>query len=183
MAITWTDKDRNVVRISHEGLVVRDRYVQVERVMSDIYSDETYSIVFNPTTGEDEKVHIGSCFELFQGPWGHAVEDLSPENVALRNAALNARAEQQRKEYEARCAREAEEARVREHDAPKIGKRMKVVRGRKVAPGTEGVVFWLKDGRVGLDLTGNKDATGRRIDVAWVDAGYLVNVEPLPPKA
>lgn len=180
MAITWTDNNRNVVRVSHEGLVVNDYIVKVERVMSNIYLDETYCTVFNPTTGMDEDVYIGSCFECFQGPYGHAIIDITSENAALRDAAMSARAEILRKEYEARCAREAEKRRVQEHDAPKIGKRMKVVRGRNVDPGTEGVVFWLKDGRVGLDTTGNKDATGRRTDVAWVDAAHLVNVDPLP---
>jgi hypothetical protein len=57
---------------------------------------------------------------------------------------------------------------------------MKVVRGRKVPKGTVGRVFWLRDGRVGLALTEQRDDNGKLKDVAWVNADYLENAEDFP---
>ena len=41
MAITWTDiHTREMVKTTHEGLVVAAGHMKVERVMSDIWSEE-----------------------------------------------------------------------------------------------------------------------------------------------
>jgi hypothetical protein len=65
------------------------------------------------------------------------------------------------------------------------GDRVRVVRGRKVAKGTEGVVFFMQDvsfayhcteTKIGIATTDRKDARGRFIDVAWT---CLKNVEKL----
>jgi len=180
MAITWRDNDGNVVKVTYTGLVSRGSQMVVERVMSDIYSEEYYALVWNPVTQQDEAVKIGSCFELWMGPRGTAEVDLAPEHAAVRTRLIAEAAAAHRAAEAARLVREAEERRVRIHNAVVYGKRMRVARGRKTPIGTEGVVFWIRDGRVGLDLTGNTDNKGRRTDVAWVDAAYLVNVDPLP---
>jgi len=176
MAITWTDKDGNVVKTTHEGLVLRDRFCECVRVMSDIYSDEFYALVWNPETGRTEDVHIGSCFELFSGPWGHATVDATPDTLK----AYQGLQDELRMKREAELAKENEKARLAYWNMPAKGKRMRVVRGRKVPKGTEGIVFWVRDGRVGLALDETKDAKGHYANVAWVDGIHLENVAILP---
>jgi hypothetical protein len=65
------------------------------------------------------------------------------------------------------------------------GDRVRVNRGRKVAKGTEGVVFFMQEVRfsyhnvqtkIGVATTDRKDARGRFVDVAWT---YLANVDKL----
>jgi len=64
------------------------------------------------------------------------------------------------------------------------GSRVKVVRGRKVPQGTEGVVFWMGDGSTGGPLWAQRSTTrlGIKTDdgvTHWVnDASYCVNVNP-----
>lgn len=50
------------------------------------------------------------------------------------------------------------------------GKQVRVTRGRKVKPGTEGRIFWQRDGRSGLEL-----ADGSRV---FTNTEYLVLVDP-----
>ncbi|MFA6235448.1 MAG: hypothetical protein WC824_14830 [Bacteroidota bacterium] len=179
MAITWIDKDYKVVKVTHEGLVLVASETRCERVMSDIYSDETYAQVWNPEKGEAEWIHINSCFELFAGPRGLAVVDATPETLKARDEW---KAELDRKhQYEERLV--AEYNRKQAWDSPERGKQMRVVRGRKVAKGTEGLVFWVREGRVGLALDDQRDSQGHFVNVAWVDATYLENVIPCPIQA
>jgi len=179
MAITWTNKDGDVIKVSHEGLVLKARKCECVRVMSDIYSDEFYAVVWDSEKGDTVDVHIGSCFELFDGPWGMAVEDATPE---VKEAYLGMLIEKQRRRDE-QVSREAEEARRREWNRPRHGMRMRVVKGRKVPQGTEGIVFWVRDGRVGLALDESRDAKGRYANVAWVDGSYLENTAPFDAAA
>lgn len=74
------------------------------------------------------------------------------------------------REQRAELARRAEEA------TPRRGKRVRVVRGRKVPVGTEGEVIWYGDKGWGLRV-GVRDDAGT---VHWVDAKY---VEVLAPAA
>lgn len=113
-----------------------------------------------------------------------AVVDATPDQiqaykdkVAVDDAARVAKAEAHAAELEAKTIRK--------------GKRVKVVRGRKVALGTEGIVFWMKEQvfsprfkngykhgpdavKIGIALDDVKDARGRHMNVAWT---YEANVE------
>ena len=161
---TWT---------THEGLVTKATWSRVERVQSDIYADCYYCQVWNPETMTTETVALGSNFDLCMTR-GTATVDASPEILAeVAQQVAEAKTKQQA-EQQARWAREAAERAEREANRPVQGKVMKVVRGRKVAQGTVGTVFWMRDGRVGLALDDSKDARGRHVNVAWVDADYLV---------
>lgn len=176
MAITWkTYKGYEVesTKTTHEGLVVSESWLREERVMSDIYATVGYCKVWNPETKTVETQCLGHHFELCH-TFGEVTVDASPEilaEVARQDAEAEAKAEAARQaRYEAEAAARAEALR----NAPVQGKLMKVVKGRKVAKGTIGKVFWMRDGRVGLALDDTKDAKGRHANVAWVDAAYLV---------
>jgi hypothetical protein len=186
MAITWRKLVRNAETgrdewvadgVTHEGLVIGQSYTRCVRVMSDIYSDETFVSVIDPDTLALTEVHLGGAFECNTRS-GYAIPDLAPELQARLDAKITADAEAHRITE----AVEAERRRLAEIDRvvkePKMGRKVKVVRGRKVKPGTEGVVFWRRDGRVGLALSDRRDPnTGRNLDVAWVDEVYC---EALP---
>ncbi len=178
MAITWTTYRPNSyevqsTKVTHEGLVVSESWTREERVMSDIYANVSYCLVWNAEKGCTETVCLGHHFELCS-TFGKATVDADPAVLAevarqaAEAAARKAAAEQAA--YEAREAARAEAIR----NAPEKGKLMKVVRGRKVPVGTVGKVFWMRDGRVGLALDDAKDARGYHANVAWVDAAYLV---------
>lgn len=179
MAITWSELKNGEwveTKTTHEGLVM-GTFTRCDRVMSDIYSDECYAQVWNPETNRVESIHIGGAFELNTRS-GHAVVDIRPEyleihlgqveadNKAREEATIKARAERLRKQA------------LDAHNRPEKGKTMRVIRGRKVPQGTTGKVFWMREGRVGLALSDEKDERGWHKDVAWVDAAYLENTEP-----
>jgi hypothetical protein len=181
MSIEWTEYSagnysRTIKRqwTTHEGLVTGGRYTREERVMSDVYADVSYCTVWNPETRETETVCLGHHFELCS-TFGHATVDVDAATQATIDAvdaALAAKAEVARK---LAAEKAAEKALVDAHNRVEHGKVMRVARGRKVPKGTVGRVFWMRDGRVGLALSDRKDARGYHADVAWVDAGYLVN--------
>lgn len=82
---------------------------------------------------------------------------------ALRLAAAQAA------ELRAEKQRQAEEDRVR--NRPELGKRMKVVKGRKVKPGYEGTVAYIRGDSVLLKADGEwKDRNAQGV---WVPAAYL----------
>ncbi len=186
MAIKWTEYDitsgsgHKVKRewTTHEGLVVIGSYTRCERVMSDIYADVSYCMVWNPETGRTEAVCLGHHFELCS-TFGHATVDVTAAVQATidEQAAKAARKAEVARKAAAKAA--AAKALVDAHNRVEHGKVMQVVRGRKVPKGTEGRVFWMRDGRVGLALSDRKDARGYHADVVWVDAGYLVNAAPM----
>lgn len=186
MAIEWTEYNitsgytREIKRqwTTHEGLVVSGSYTRCERVMSDIYADVSYCMVWNPETGRTEAICLGHHFELCS-TFGHATVDVDAATQATIDELA---AEAARKAEVARkAAAEAATAKalVDAHNRVEHGKVMRVVRGRKVPKGTEGRVFWMRDGRVGLALSDRKDARGYHADVAWVDASYLVAAAPM----
>lgn len=187
MAIHWTKKDRATgeteTYVTHEGCVL-ETFTRVERVMSDIYSDEYYARVFDIEKGTIETLKIGSAFELFCGPWGRAVVDVTPDIRDLMKARGELAAAQAKADRALeRCRRLREKAEADWHRVEK-DKVMVVVRGRKVPQGTVGKVFWLDDihnpGRAGLAVSDERDENGRYADVVWVNADYLKNADEYP---
>lgn len=169
--------DRNGYPASYEdvgepeyvGCVVgRDAEYNV-RKMSDIWADDFYAVVWTGTG--TTRVFLGSNFEL-QDTVAVAEVDATPEVMAAYEAWKVQRAEAARVAAEARREQERLEAIEREKKAVRKGRRVRVVRGRKTPVGTEGVVFWMGNGRVGIALSDRRDASGRNLDVAWVDEDY-----------
>lgn len=195
MAITWTkyipNPDPTVTwpthiavpdGVTHEGCVLNTGRTREVRIMSDVWSDETFCTVVDPDTLLLVEVHISGAFEHY-GRSGIATPDLSPDLRARLDAKQAALAEQARIRAEAdRVAREeaAEKARIRAEErlrtAPTKGRVVQVNRGRKVPKGTVGWVFWVggdDSERVGLALSNKRDPqSGRLTEVAWVNAAH-----------
>lgn len=163
MPLVWDNGDE-----SHAGLVVGGPYTRCVRVMSDIYSDENYAQVWNPDTKRVDEVHIGGAFEL-NTRRAQVVVDATPE-------VLEAMAKQ-REEASAVSAKAAAAAEVvaakAEVLAPRKGRTVQVVGGRKVPRGTKGVMFWQNDAKSPTRI-GMKDAndTTHWVDIRWCQAVY-----------
>lgn len=188
MAIDWTtykanswNREIEKTETTHEGLVLTPSWSQEERVMSDIWADVSYCKVWNIEKQAAVAIVLGYHFELGLR-FGTPTVDAPPEIMAQYEAAVAAeKAERERLEVE-RAERAEQERELAAWNRPEHGKRMQVVRGRKVKKGTVGLVFWLDDcrnpSRVGLALSPEKDSRGRFTNVAWVDAQYLANLAP-----
>ncbi len=181
--ITWnSETNRNDTSddgVTHVGCVVSEGRTRVVRVMSDIYSDETYCWVINPETLAHEEIHLGGAFEC-NTRFGHAVVDLTDDLKAradeARRVAAEARAATERAAAEvrakaaarAKAAKDAKDA-ARAPTAPTKGRIVQVVRGK--FKGLVGMVFWTSDSNVGIALSDERDSkTGRRTKVEWVTA-------------
>jgi len=186
MAITWSEKNfeeynagrpcwHETGNVTHVGLVI-STFVQCDRVMSDIYSDERYALVWNPEKGESEAVHVGGAFEC-NARHGKVEIDIKPAYLAAHEAKEEADRKAREEEERERAVKLSAERAEQERNRPVRGKLMQVVRGRKVPKGTIGRVFGIGEGRVGLALSNEKNERGQHKDVAWVNAEYLESVE------
>jgi hypothetical protein len=112
------------MRTTHHGLVLETREYNG-------YDDsDFYAIVWNPEKGCKEQITYAST-RGWTYP-NNAVVDATPEVLAAVKAFEEA-------VYQARVARiKAAEAKI-----PSKGKKVRVVKGRKVGKGIEGVVFWM----------------------------------------
>jgi len=139
-------------------------YSEFGRYAIILLNDGTYFRV----QGYDLKVEVDASPEQVQAYKDH---------VAAAKAAAMAKIAADRAELEAKT--------------PRIGKRVRVVKGRKVAIGTEGILFWMKEMtftprfrngykkgpdtvKIGIALDDAKDARGRFVNVAW---SYIQNIE------
>lgn len=160
----------------YEGLVLETSY-KIKRVMSDIYADIYFAVVWNPDTQAPETVETHSAFELDRRRAIVKV-DATPEV----RAAYKAYREAETKRFEAQEARRALENLVqnefKRHCEPQVGQTVVVTRGRKVKKGTNGVIFWMKNGRAGVRTSDRKDTKGQWADVVWVNVAYLTNMAP-----
>lgn len=166
---------------THEGRVFLVQGEDV-RVMSDVWDWITYAYILN-AAGKIEKVPVSSwCFENKELVATVTV-DATPEVLAAVQAIKDAEeAERVRREQVRRL--QAAEA---EWNSVSRGKTMTVFKGRKVAKGTTGFVFWTgPDGygktRVGLALDSTRNAQGHYANVAWTTSDNLVNALPFPHK-
>lgn len=155
----------------HAGRVIRTYHADY-RAMSDVYTLALYADYLTEDLSRTETMMVNACFECDQSG-NYAVADLTPENQLMLQVVELDRSERTRQTEELRQKLEAARAVQRERDRPVRGKRMEVTRGRKVKPGTVGVVFWVRDGRVGLDVTGRRGVKGYVVDPVFVPAEYL----------
>lgn len=138
---------------------------RTERIMSDVWATVFYADVLT-REGKVQRVEYG-CDE-FSASAGHAEVDAPPTIMAAYRAEVD-RVEREAKERDrvAKEKRAAEEA-AREAATPYRGKRVKVVRGRKVAKGTTGIVGWYGQCRYGNGYrVGIDTAAGERV---WTNA-------------
>jgi hypothetical protein len=169
MAITSKIYGENGVKVIYEGAVL-EVFGEDYRVMSDIWTMATFARVWSDEKGSSVRVLVNANFELDTSE-GHAEVDATPERVALYAAEVAAREEA----LDNRRQAEARSRRIQEHNRPDMGKTMVVHRGR-THKGEIGIVFWLRDGRVGLRTSDAKSGPGWQ-DVIWVNAANLRNIE------
>ena len=164
----WTSPKVPTGEVTYAGAVLRVE-TNCERVMSDVWEDMTYAIVWDAGAGRPSRVFLrgGGCETS-----ATAEVDVTPEVVAAHEAWLAAREAEVAAALEARREDEAA-ARVRE---VRRGCRAVVARGRKVAKGTEGRVFWLGNGNYGWRAGLETDAG----ETVWIALNNLDRV--LPPK-
>ena len=116
-------------------------------------------------------VSVGTGYDGDPEAYRAAVVTATPEVVAKADAW-----ERERQFHYTRAVA-ATEAMYKAGEVTK-GKRVTVVKGRKVAKGTEGVVLWMGDGGYGMRVMlglGEKDATGTYAEVVYTALG---NVQP-----
>lgn len=163
MAIT----EKKTGEVSHVGQVVKV-YSFVDRVMSDVYADAWVAVVID---GEGYRgIHLG-CSEF--GMSKVAEVDATVEQVAAYEQFKEVEAaDKKAKEHAAYLAREAATV--------KVGKLVRVARGKKVPVGTAGVAICVKEGQwgmfVGIRTSDEKQANGLWKDVVFTS---LSNVEVL----
>jgi len=139
-------------RVEYEGRVLSTHVDHGYRIMSDVYGIG-YMAVVVLGTGQTHTICTGDC-EF--GTYVDRVEvDATPETLALAAAwaadAAKVAAERQ--------AKRAEQLAAAERKAVRKGRTVRVVRGRKVPTGTEGVCIWVGEGDWG-ERCGVKDAAG-----------------------
>lgn len=164
-------------KITYKGCVI-EQFSKVDRVMSDIYADCTYARVWDKEAQEIRSISVKAHFELDNTIYS-ITPDLTPENAKAVETFKAKIAEEKRE-----MSRKIEIEHLQEqHNRVERGKRMRIVRGRK-GKGKEGIVFWMRDGRVGVRHSDAKNAKGHWADVTWVNREeYLVNCEEfkVPP--
>jgi len=106
-----------------------------------------YVNVYNPDTNAFESIYVNDDFPS-DSPKATYTIDATSEVVAIWEA-------KQKAIRDAEYARRELERIMR----VEIGKRVQVYKGRKVAKGTEGIVFWMGDTGYGTRV-GIKDASG-----------------------
>ncbi|NBR66100.1 MAG: hypothetical protein EBT79_02270 [Actinobacteria bacterium] len=164
----WTSPRVRTGEVTHAGRVL-SIYTTIEQVMSDVWEYMTYATVWDDAEGRPTKVFLrGEGCEAE----AEAEVDATPEVVAAHDAWLAARVAEKVAAAEARLEEQAE-ARLREVQR---GCRAVVARGRKVAKGTEGRVFWLGRGTYGW-RAGLETDDGQTV---WTALSNLDRV--LPPK-
>lgn len=172
-------REFKVLVARHVGRVVK--IVQKsERIMSDVWGTVAYAVVFTEEH-EIKEVTLGEVEWLgSENADRNAAIDASPEVLAKYEATVKLEAEWAKVRAKVRAERERKAEAEREARIPKKGRTVRVVKGRKVPKGTEGVVVWYGEGksysyygsppyRVGV-----KDASGT---VHWTAAS---NVEVIP---
>lgn len=116
----------------------------------------------------------GIAADCFVRQYGGMAEDLAAWDVYTAEQARLAK-----EEVDARAAAERAAAEKAEREAPRKGRTLRVVKGRKVPVGTEGVCIWLGDGNYGSRV-GLKDASGT---VHWTAATNTIAIDAVPPEA
>jgi hypothetical protein len=168
------EKMDGTLHVSHQGCVIR-KWVAEAKYMSDIYTNAIWIEFWNDKTCQVEKQPVIYFGVPEQNINVSDVQVDIQEDVKryarYRTWLLSQEAEKQKREKQ-----HQENYDLQVKNKPRHGKKMKVVKGRKVPKGTVGTVFFVRDGRVGLDVTGKKDSKGWVVDPVWVREDYLVAV-------
>ena len=155
------------VYVSHVGRVVAKGVDYNKQVMSDVWDNVGFCIVAENGTFRKIETYYGPGAGPGWDVGPHADVDAPADLIAAYHAHVATEAAERKAAAEAyeRKARAAREE--TERKAPRKGRRLRVVRGRKIPIGTEGTCFWMGESRygtrVGLRVEGSAEPV-------WVDA-------------
>lgn len=145
---SWREPDGYWVETTHKGLVLA-------LGEKNGYDDsDFYALVWDAEKAEPRKVYYATTRAWTES--NYAEVDATLEVLAAYDRYLAQQA-----------LRRAEEAVRREAATVRHGKRVRVVKGRKVPHGTEGIVHWIGAGFGGRTRVGLTDAAGQ---AHWIDA-------------
>ena len=158
---------------SHVGCVVETGVDYDVRIMSDVWTNFAFAIVWDADTNTYTKVRTNDLHAPYCS-LSVVVLDASDERLehyaawkegtSAGHAYRNAIGEHNRKQF----------TKIAEAKRPAKGKRVEVYKGRKHPVGTTGLVFWEghsygKD-QVGVATSARKSAKGGWADVIWIAA-------------
>ncbi len=165
--LTWT-AEWAAGRPGYPGAVLATGGTRSIRVMSDVWGTEEYATVWTGERIEHVVVALGD--DMGYRRYATVTVDATSETLAAATAWLAAHyAAEHKADFDRWTDRLAREAHRIER-----GKAVLVARGRKVAKGTTGEVFWVGHGRFGL-RAGVRDAAGV---VHWTAASNLDVLNP-----
>ena len=166
----WTSPRIRTGEVTHAGVVLAIE-TRCERVMSDVWENMTYAIVWDAAEGRPNQVFLdgGGCERAAE-----AVVDATPDVVAAHDAWIAARAAEKAAAAEAKREQEAEN-RIRRVER---GCWAVVARGRKVPKGTQGRVFWIGHSTYGW-RAGLETEAG---DTVWTALDNLDRIVPTKPE-
>lgn len=156
----------------HVGRVVSKGVDYNRQVMSDVWDNVPYVVIMN------DSMHL-ETIDTYEGPGYDAFAylkpqvpenevDATPEILAAAHVIQEDAKVRQAAEKAAMEAKRAAAAAEAERKAVRKGRTVRVVKGRKVPKGTEGVCFWIGDSgygrRVGMKVNG---------ETVWVDAANV----------
>lgn len=171
LALFYVSKDET----SHVGRVVAIEVERGVRIMSDVWADLTYAVLYEPTrehtgfssmekdyspgSGPDTLKHKGACGYFRRVCIGNTEFGRSTEIVKVEADACQdiqdiyktwKRGQAFRKEID---RYDADQYRIQtDRRTPGKGKWVRVTSGRKVPQGTEGIVFWMGDSQWGTKV-------------------------------
>ena len=157
--------NQTITRIEHVGCVI-EKTTKEFRAMSDVYTTADYATVWLPEEQTTKYIQVNINY-MGCDEHGHIEPDIGKGDYAedyeiwllIQEDIQREADERRRKEYERKeLLRRAEEAKEKCLEVVK-GSHVKVCKGRKVARGTEGTVFWIRDTHFGTKI-GLKDADG-----------------------
>lgn len=175
MAIRYLSNGKQF-SIKHIGCVIKSE-TREYRAMSDVYTTADYALVWLP---EEETTKWIQVNINYMGCDSHGViaPDITTGEYAEDYAIYlliqeDIERENERKEAERR-AKKAEQGFKATLCAPTKGATCRAIKGRKVAKGTEGIIFYIRDNRIGFK---GEDGIAHwinadQIEVNYADKGY-----------
>lgn len=178
--ITYYDSSSNSRKVTGVDVSFIGRVINIfkkadVKVMSDIWVDATMATVMD-YDGKIKNVVVNYNFELDDSN-GRAVIDASPELIDQYIMIVEAAKEADRVRKEAEEKLRMEISAEKEKNRPVIGKKMTVVRGRKVPKGTVGIVCWISNKTGGVLIKDESVWKDRNAPGVWVNPDYLKAVD------
>ena len=153
---------------AHEGCVIKV-YNNDYRAMSDVWTYAKFALVWE--NGEAKEILVNANFEC-DNSCGFAIVDATPEVIAEYQKYVQLRKEA----HEIAEEKRREILENLEKEKPAIGRKVEVVKGRKVKIGTQGVIFWIGNGSVGVatsDRKGNVEKNGKTYKNVFLDTFFV----------